>query len=76
VTDCIALASLGEGEASFFANHYCKAMSTTAMLKNSVAIEKKLNSWPFEIADVLVRFDHVARFIVNANHRVKSQVTG
>ena len=24
----------------------------------------------FEIARVLVRFDHVARFIVNANHRV------
>jgi len=24
----------------------------------------------FEIAQVLVRFDHVARFIVNANHGV------
>jgi hypothetical protein len=26
----------------------------------------------FEIALVLVRFDHVARFIVNANHRIMS----
>jgi len=51
-------------------------MNTTAMLRNSVAIGKKVNSWLFEIVDVLVRFDHVARFIVNANHRVKSQVTG
>jgi hypothetical protein len=25
---------------------------------------------PFEIAFMLVRFDHVARFIVNANHSV------
>jgi hypothetical protein len=24
----------------------------------------------FEIASVLVRFDHVARFIVNADHRI------
>ena len=30
----------------------------------------------FEIASALLRLDHVARFIVNANHRVKSQVTG
>jgi hypothetical protein len=27
---------------------------------------KKVNSWLFEIADVLVRLDHVASFIVNA----------
>jgi hypothetical protein len=26
-------------------------------------------SWFFELALVLVRFDHVASFIVNANHR-------
>jgi hypothetical protein len=25
----------------------------------------------FEIARVLVRFDHVARFIVNANHSIR-----
>jgi len=29
---------------------------------------KKVNSPLFEIASVLVRFDYVARFIVNANH--------
>jgi hypothetical protein len=34
------------------------------------------NSRLFEIARVFVRLDHVARFIVNANHMVKSQVTG
>ena len=27
----------------------------------------KIESWLFEIARVLVRFDHVARFIVNAD---------
>jgi hypothetical protein len=27
-------------------------------------------SWLFEIARVLVFFDHVARFIVNANHGI------
>ena len=27
-------------------------------------------SWFFEIALVFVRFDHVARFIVNANHGI------
>jgi hypothetical protein len=34
------------------------------------------NSRLFEIARVFVRLDHVASFIVNANHMVKSQVTG
>jgi hypothetical protein len=27
-------------------------------------------SWLFELTRVLVRFDHVARFIVNANHNM------
>jgi len=27
-------------------------------------------STPFEIARVLVRFNHIARCIVNANHRI------
>jgi hypothetical protein len=31
---------------------------------------KKVNSWLFEIARVLVRLDHVASFIVNANHGI------
>jgi hypothetical protein len=31
---------------------------------------KKQNSPLFEIARVLVRFDHVARFIVNANYGI------
>ena len=30
--------------------------------------ESSAMSWFFELALVLVRFDHVARFIVNANH--------
>jgi hypothetical protein len=30
----------------------------------------KMNSPLFEIARVLVRLDHVARFIANANHRI------
>ena len=29
-----------------------------------------LRSWLFEIALVLVRFDHVASIIVNANHSI------
>jgi hypothetical protein len=32
-------------------------------------LDKKANSPVFELARVLVRFDHVARIIVNANHR-------
>jgi hypothetical protein len=32
--------------------------------------DKKGKSGLFEIARVLVRFDYVARFIVNANHRI------
>jgi hypothetical protein len=39
------------------------------MLRNSVAIEKK-GVTVFEVARVLVRFDHVARFIVNANYSI------
>jgi len=31
---------------------------------------EKLNSPPLEISRLLVRFDHVARFIVNANHSI------
>jgi hypothetical protein len=31
-------------------------------------VSRALNSPLFEIAPVLVRFDHVASFIVNANH--------
>jgi len=30
----------------------------------------KMNSPLFELAHLLVRFDHVARFIENANHRI------
>jgi hypothetical protein len=30
----------------------------------------------FEIARVLMRFDHVARLVINANHRTVSFITG
>jgi len=36
----------------------------------SVVHREKVNSRFFEIARVLVRFDHVARFVVNAHHGV------
>ena len=30
-------------------------------------------SWLFELTRVLVRFDHVARFIVNPNHKLSEK---
>jgi hypothetical protein len=37
---------------------------------NFGAVKIRVNSPLFEIAHVLVRLDHVARFIVNANHGI------
>jgi hypothetical protein len=36
--------------------------------------DKKVNSPLFEIALVLVRLDHVASVIVNANHRISASL--
>ncbi len=43
----------------------CRALS---LLVNGLLCASR--SPLFEIARVLVRFDHVARFIVNANHKI------
>jgi hypothetical protein len=42
----------------------------------SCDIRKRDRSPLFEITFVLVRFDHVARFIVNANHGIMRAAVG
>jgi hypothetical protein len=39
-------------------------------LKGGLPKTRPLRHGSFEIVNVLMRFDHLARFIVNANHRV------
>jgi hypothetical protein len=45
-------------------------MASPVFMNSKELIALASDSPRFEIARVLVRFDHVARFIVNANHSI------
>ena len=39
-------------------------------MRYPIKLHATVTVWALELARVLVRFDHVARFIVNANHSI------
>jgi hypothetical protein len=47
-----------------------KAESWKIRFSGKCNVMREKNSWLFKIARLLVCFDHVARFIANANHGV------